>query len=286
MHVLVTGSTGFVGHAVRNALEERGHSVLGVARSANEAEDVAADLTETDAFATVLANSSAEAVINLAAVPDIAPCTADPALARQLNDELPGRIAAACADRGLRFVHVSTDQVFDGSRGSWREDDQPRPIHLYGSTKLAGEQRVLDLDPHAVIVRPGLITGIAPDGRRSSSTGLIQSVLNAQAGAADKPGMFTDEVRSPIAVGDLATVLAELVERDDISGILHAGGPEVLTRYQLAVRECALRELNPGMLRTTTRAAVGMAHVRPADLSLNSSRLAAALGWMPRTLGV
>lgn len=279
MHVLLTGATGFLGHRAAAALRAAGHELTLAARSASGDDAVAVDLGQPGAISALLLARAPDAVLNLAAVPDIAPAREYPECARALNVELPAELARACAP-GTRLVHVSTDQVFDGSRGGWREDDAAHPLHLYGESKLAGERAVQLACPAAAIVRPGLITGAAPAGRRSASSGLRAGLERAAAGG-ERPGMFTDEVRSPVAAADLCDALVALLKRPDLAGVFHAGGPEVLTRRELAEREASAWGFAPELLGATTRAAVGLAEERPADLSLDSERLRIAIGWRP-----
>lgn len=281
MHVLVTGSTGFVGSHLVAGLTAGGARVTGAGRSA----EPPVDLGAPGAAAALLEATRPDAVVNLAAVPDIAPARQHPDCARRLNVELPAELAQACRAAGTRLVHVSTDQVFDGGRGGWREGDPCRPRHVYGETKRAGELALAAAAPDAAILRPGLITGLAPAGRRSSTSGLLAALDRAAAGEGDPPAMFTDEWRSPVCVEDLVRALAELVGRDDLSGPFHCGGERVLTRRELALEEAARHGRDPSLVGSGTREAAGLADERPADLSLDSSRLVAALGWTPRALG-
>lgn len=285
MHVVVLGISGFVGSVLRVALRRAEHGVTGVARAPDDAGDVAADLSRAGVATDVLRGLRPDAVVNLAALPDIAPCRADPALARRVNAELPGEVAAACVALGARFVHVSTDQVFDGTRGALREDDVPAPIHVYGETKLAGERAARAGDPGALVLRPSLVTGLAPEGRRSSTSALREALAQAARGAAEGPRAFTDELRTPVAVDDLVRALVELCARRDVSGLLHCGGDEVVSRFELARREALRAGFDPGLVGRSTRVEARLDAERPRDLSLDSARLVALLGWTPRLFG-
>jgi dTDP-4-dehydrorhamnose reductase len=295
MRVLLTGASGFLGSAVRDELLARGHDVLASARVApragageTAADWLLADLSLPGAAGRLLERAAPEAVIHCAALADIAPCADDPSAACRLNAEVPGELAAGCAARGARLLAVSTDQVFDGSRGGWREEDDAAPLHEYGRSKLAGE-RAVAVAPTAVIVRPGLVTGPAPAGRRSASSRLLESLARGA-----RPRLFTDELRTPVASVDVARALVDLLERDVLwspgalpgapGRLLHLGGPETLSRYALGRREAAAAGFDPDLCDPSTRTAAGVTRSRPADLSLDSRRMVVLLGWFPRTL--
>jgi len=279
VRILVTGSTGFLGTSVVEQALSRGHEVVGAAREPRHERDRPLDLVQEGAVVKLLIAEKPQAVIHCAALADIAPCAALPRLAESVNSLASGELAAACTLAGTRLVHVSTDQVFDGSHGLWKETDATPPLHDSGHSKVLGEMAVDERCPDAVIVRPGLMTGKAPAGRRSSTSLLLDTLARG-----GRPRMFTDEVRSPIAVGDVARALVDLAERPELVGLFHCGGPEPLTRLELARREAVAAGLDPEAIEGTTRAEAGVGADRPADLSLDSSRLVALLGWTPRTL--
>ena len=295
MRILITGGTGFCGSWVVAEALRRGRDVVPVARGPVTARRdapprqpvgpavacgvIAADLCDEGGAAALLDAQRPDAVIHLAALSDIGPCEQDPERARRVNADAAGQIAGACARAGARLVHVSTDQVFDGTRSGWRPDDPPCPIHAYGASKATGEVRVLDADPGAVVVRPSLVTGPAPPGRRSSTSWLLDHLARGTS-----PAMFTDEWRTPIAAQDLARALLDLAERDDVAGIVHCAGEQRLSRFELARLEAAAWGFEPHLVAPGTRAGAGLADVRPEDLSLDATALWESLGWRPRAV--
>jgi dTDP-4-dehydrorhamnose reductase len=149
-------------------------------------------------------------------------------------------------------VHLSTDVVFDGEKGApYVEEDEPTPLTDYGRAKADAERAVLAEHPGALVVRTSLIYGGARPGP--------QELLAADPDAS----FFTDEVRCPIQVGDLADALIELAATD-LSGVLHVAGPDRLSRHEFA-------ELLAGRsVRAASTADAGV--VRPRDCSLAIDR--------------
>jgi dTDP-4-dehydrorhamnose reductase len=133
-------------------------------------------------------------------------------------------VAMDAARMGARLIHLSTDVVFDGRKGSpYVEEDEPRPVTEYGRAKAESERRVLEAHPQALVVRTSLLVG--GPGHEPSKHEL----------AALGPALtfYEDEIRCPIQVGDLASALLELVELD-VSGLLHVSGADALSRADLA----------------------------------------------------
>ena len=143
---------------------------------------------------------------------------------RQGEDEwstnVDGSAAVARAARGRRLVHVSSDVVFDGLRGRYREEDAPAPVNSYGRSKAEAERRVAQLHDGPLIVRTSLIYGGAEPGPQERL-------------AREGTRFFVDELRSPVHVGDLADALLELVALD-VTGPLHVAGADDVSRYDFA----------------------------------------------------
>jgi dTDP-4-dehydrorhamnose reductase len=254
--LLVTGGSGYLGAEL---LRQAGPGAVGTYLSNRFEGGLRLDVR--DAAAVERAVAGHEAVIHTAYVQsDAATIQAGSAA-----------VAAACAATGARLVHVSSDVVFDGSLGRpYREDDAANPINDYGRAKRAAERAVADRCPGAAIVRPSLIYG--GPGREPSRQ--EQDPLDAAAGLADI-AFFTDELRSPVQVGDLATAILELVALD-YSGPLHMGGAEAVSRFELAQLIVAARGGDPAAVPGASFAELGL--VRPGDCRLDSSRAAALLG--------
>ena len=173
-------------------------------------------------------------------------------------------IARACQASGVRLIHLSTDALFDGEPlgGRYTEADDPSPITAYGEAKAAAEQLVEQVAATALVVRTSLIYGGAkPSGHER----LVIDCLNGHADLA----FYTDELRCPIAVGDLAAALLELAPRA-ISGRLHIAGAEVISRYAFARAVAAAHGYDPGRLRAGSSATSGTR--RPRNCALDISK--------------
>ena len=259
-------------------LASREHTALAWSRRSEQG-GLPIDFTQRDMLVEAIETQRPDAIIHTAAISVVAECDEDPALAQKVNVSAVGELASLAAHHGIRLVHISSNQIFDGSHGKWLEEDEALPLNTYGKSKLQGEQAVAKAYPEAVTLRPCLIIGIPPSGNSSPTSGILEALDKGKT-----LKMFTDETRSPIAAPDIAHAAVDLAEKNEISGTLHCGGPEDLTRYEFALRmaEAAGRDTN--LIGAATREELGMAEGRPADLSLDSSRLSKILDWSPRSL--
>ena len=230
--LLITGASGLLG--LNLALEARTfHTVIGVDRQKlvdTPFELVKVDLLDPRAVDSVLDAASPDWLIHCAALADLDACEADPSLARRLNADFPGELAAGCLKLGIRLVHLSTDSVFDGTKyGVYTESDLPNPAGVYSATKLQGEQNVLSANPDAIIARVNFF-GWSLNGKRSLSEYFYNNLS-----AGRQSNGFTDIWFCPMFVGDLAETLVRMLEKG-LSGLFHVVGSEALTKYDFGVR--------------------------------------------------
>ncbi len=238
------------------------------------------DVTRADAIEAWLDRHPADVVINAAAYTAVDRAAAERGLAMAVNAEAPGLLARACARRGARLLHVSTDYVFDGRAGRpYVEDDPPNPINTYGLSKLEGEREALRRAPDGIVLRTGWVFG-------AHGGNFVKTVLRLgrERGALD---VADDQFGGPTWAGDLAAVLLELAMRPAApGGIYHFGGEPWMSRHGFAreiLDEALARGLleHPPRLRAIASADWPSPEPRPADSRLDGSKLAALLGRPP-----
>jgi dTDP-4-dehydrorhamnose reductase len=208
-------------------------------------------------------------ILHCAALSRSTACEADPALAKLLNVEVTACLAELAAD--IPFVFLSTDLVFDGRNGGYRETDPVNPLGVYAGTKAAAERIVL-ANPRHLVVRTSLNGGVSPTGDRAFNEEMRRAW---QAGRVLR--LFTDEFRCPIAAKITARATWELVERDQ-RGLLHLAGSERLSRWQigqLIANRCP--ELQPRIEPASIRDYQGAP--RPPDTSLDCRRAQSILSF-------
>ncbi|MFE4590071.1 SDR family oxidoreductase [Streptomyces laurentii] len=159
------------------------------------------------------------------------------------------RLAKETARRGIRLVHVSSDAVFSGSQPVYDETALPDPVTPYGAAKAAAETAARLLHPSAAIARTSLIIG---DGGSAH-----ERVVHELAAGTRKGALFTDDIRCPVHVADLAAGLWELAD-SDAAGVFHLAGPDAVSRYELGVLIARRDGLDPALLPSGLRADTGL----------------------------
>lgn len=232
MKILVTGASGLLG--LNLCLMEFGtHTIVGLDRGklhGTPFELVRADLTQPGAASHLIETIRPEAIIHTAANANVDACESDPVGTHHLNAEIPGLLAELCAKHAIRFVHLSTDAVFDGMKeGIYTETDSPNPLSIYAQTKLGGEQAVLSTNPQAVVARVNFF-GWSLSGTRSLSEFFYNKLS-----AGEQCNGFTDVYFCPMFVGDLARTLVRVLEKG-LSGLYHVVGSQPLSKYDFGLR--------------------------------------------------
>ena len=267
MKLLVFGRTGQVARALALAGPARGIAVQCLDR-------VAADLADPAACAAAVGATDADAVVNAAAWTGVDAAEAQEAAARVINAEAPGAMARACAARGLPFVHISTDYVFDGSgTAPWRPGDPTGPLGAYGRTKLAGERAVRDSGARAVVLRTSWVfDGM---GKNFVTTMLrLSDTRDALSVVADQTGGPTPAA----AIAEACLTIAQALANGTGQGGVHhlSGAPDVSwADFARAIFDVAGRRVSVTDIATADYLTPVP---RPANSRLDCTGLAAAFG--------
>ncbi len=289
MTIFLTGASGLVGSAFAGAAARRGHRVVGIVGSfAGEIEGVAQkrrlDLGDEVAVTAAVLDVFPQAIVNCAAISVPEQCDANPALAQTLNVGLPATLARLAHHVSARLLHLSSEQVFDGTRSKpYSTHDPVSPINLYGRQKLESERAVQAAAAEfAVTIRAPLLMGNSAAGQRSTHERLF-----ADWAARRTPRLFTDEFRQTCTAENLAEVMLELCERPEVRGIFHWAGAELISRHALGLRireHFKLTEKQAPLTGVTRADLPEVARKRQACLALDLSPLAGKLKTRPQTI--
>jgi dTDP-4-dehydrorhamnose reductase len=276
--LLITGANGLLGsNLVRLAagrFETLGlHSVRSAMPGATKV-----DLTDASAASNTVRNFRPDVLIHAAAMTGPVDCEKRPEEAMRVNVDATRQIARLATELGARFLFLSTDLVFDGNKGSYREEDPVGPLSHYGRTKVLAEQAAAECAPGALIVRTSLMVGTSPRGDRS-----VNETMKAALDRGETLRLFTDEYRSLIGVTNLAEALLELAGHSE-SGILHLSGPERRSRYEWGVLIARHFGWDLSRIQPVKRAEVKLFPPRPPDVSLDIGKARRVLKTPIRTI--
>lgn len=250
----MTGATGVLGRVVVRQALALGHDVVGTSRRGGqvggrvEAEPV--DVRDRPAVRRVVSGGRPDLVVHTAYAQDDWATTADGA----------AHVALAARAAGARLVHVSSDVVFSGADVTYAERAQPDPVSPYGAAKAAAETAVAAIDPSAVIARTSLIMGSRDSPMEIRVGGLLDGTATGE--------LFTDDIRCPVHVADLAAALLELGFAG-ARGIRHVTGPDAVSRFEIGELIAARDGLDRGVLRPGSRRVTGVPG--PLDVRLDCS---------------
>ncbi len=274
-HFLVTGASGLLGLNFSLAVDGKQHQVTGVdfrnpLRWINF-KMLQGDLTKPGSMERILKEVKPDVILHCAANANVDDCEKDPEGAEKVNSLLPGQIAAAAKQNRVKMIHISTDAVFDGVKGDFSEKDTPNPLSVYALTKLKGEKAVLDANPDALVMRVNFY-GWSITGKRSLAEFFVNNL------AENKPLKgFTDVYFCPMMALDLVDTLVEACDKN-LHGLYHSVGPEPMSKYEFGVAIARQFGFDPQLISPASVHDGGLTAARSPNLTLNTSKLVAALG--------
>lgn len=284
--ILVIGANGFTGRRILDDLAaNKEYTVTGCSlsediRPGESYRFIRADVRDAIAVTALFEEVRPQIVINTSAlsVPDF--CETHHEEAHTTNVTAVEQIARACEQHGSRFIHLSTDFVFDGRNDRlYRETDQPNPVNYYGITKLEGEQRVAELCRSYAIVRVVVVYGKALPGQHGNILQLVANKLRA----GESIRVVSDQWRTPTFVGDISRGVEQLMHHP-ANGIYHLCGSDCLTIADIAYRVADYLKLDRSLIHPVTTEEMNEATPRPRFSGLSIAKAQQEFNYHPHTL--
>jgi dTDP-4-dehydrorhamnose reductase len=273
--IAVTGGGGLLGANLVYDWATAGHHVVSLDRNSGAAAPGAgliyADISDPAIAGPVLEQLQPRWIVHCAALTAVDWCESHAKETLRVNAEAPRHLAATARKMGAGFLYISTDSVFDGATGGYREVDTPCPLNVYARAKLAGERAVLEEHPGALVVRTN-IYGWNLRPKLSLAEWVLQRLESAQ----EVPG-FSDVSFCPILVNDLGNVLRSMMKLG-LSGVYHVSGGEAIDKYEFAVAVAQTFGHDPARVLRSRLSDSALTAARPLNTSLNVDKAAEALG--------
>ena len=228
MNILITGANGQLGNEMRLVSKHSTHHYF-----YTDVDEL--DITDINAIRTVVKEYAINVIVNCAAYTNVDKAEDDKEMADLLNHKAVENLAIVAKEADATLIHISTDYVFQGNQCvPCREDWEPHPNSVYGSTKLAGEESIISVGCKHIIIRTAWL--YSPFGKNFVKT---MQQLTAEK---DQLKVVFDQVGTPTYAGDLANVIYKIIEEDmlDKQGIFHFSNEGVISWYDFAKQICEL----------------------------------------------
>jgi dTDP-4-dehydrorhamnose reductase len=265
--ILITGASSLPGYRATLEALRREYEVVGLHYAhpipiENEGlRKISLDLSQLNDLRGLIFKEKPDAVIHMAAIGDVDLCEKDKGLVWKTTVKPSIEIASITSRMDSFAIYLSTDYVFDGERGNYREDDVPNPVNYYGLTKLMGEIAFVSSCPSCAIVRASSIYGFGP-GRTNFAKYLVEKLSRGEAVKA-----LVDQYTSPTQATLLGKAVIEIAE-ERMEGIFHIVG-ERMNRYEFAIKIADALCLDKSLIQMAEMKEMNWLAKRPRDSSLN-----------------
>lgn len=283
--ILVTGANGLLGQKLIFLLSGlQGIEVIATGRGPGRIdfkEELYLDIDLTDrneVFSQVL-KAAPTHIIHAAAMTKVDRCETEKKECWLNNVVASESLIEAAKELGAYFQYISTDFIFDGTGGPYREENQPNPVNYYGESKLEVERVLTNSELEYSIVRTVLVYGVGRDLSRSNIVLWAKNKLEKS----EKIKVVNDQWRTPTLVEDLA-IGCKLIIDKKASGIYHIAGNDYLTPYNIALKTALFFDLDESLISPTNAAEFKEVAMRPLKTGFDISKAKRDLGYDPVTL--
>ena len=283
--VLITGANGLLGQKLVSLYTQDANTTLvATARGANRLPIselytyISMDITQKEEVMRVITEEKPDVVIHTAAMTNVDQCEVEKEACWAQNVYAVSYLAEACQTVDAFLVHVSTDFIFDGADGPYKEEATANPLSFYGWSKLAAEHILLHSSVRWSIARTVLVYGIAHDMSRSNIILWVKKSL--EEGKTIR--VVTDQWRTPTLAEDLA-VGCQLIADQRAEGIFNISGEELLTPYEMAQQTAAFFGLDATLIQEADGSTFQQTAKRPARTGFDLTKSKAVLGYTPRS---
>lgn len=283
--VLITGSNGLLGQKLLDLyLTLDNVELIATARGDNRYPRkegytyTSLDITNEQQVQQVIAQHAPDCIINTAAMTNVDVCETDKQGCDKLNVDAVAYLVAAANNVGAHLVHLSTDFIFDGKKGPYKEEDEANPLSYYGHSKLLAENMVREYCHKWSIARTVLVYGVVHDMSRSNIVLWAKGALEQ-----GKPiNVVDDQFRSPTLAEDLAKG-CQLIEQKEAEGIFNISGKDQMSILEIVVRVADYFELDKDKLNVISSASLNQPAKRPPITGFDLSKSRKILGYEPHS---
>ena len=283
MKILITGSNGLLGQKIVRQLKKNNKFFLATSLGENRNPDCpnsfyrSLDISNQDQVNKVIMDYHPDAVIHTAAITNVDYCETNPHLCHEVNVTATAYLFEAAQQVGAHFSALSTDFVFDGKKGNYKESDQPNPLSVYANSKVDAERILINSAyKNWSIIRTIIVFG---EGNNLSRSNIVLWAKEALSSGKEL-NIIDDQFRAPTWADDLAWACIKIAELHK-TGVYHISGPETFSIYELVLRVAKSCGLDTKSLNKTTSESLNQAAKRPPKTGFDLSKAYVEIDYRP-----
>ena len=277
MRILITGAFGQLGHALQSVLSRKSnYELICTGRKIKKGQEgIPLDIRNQVALKEIINTTAPDLLINLAAMTNVDACELNPKLAGEIN---VAGLQHICDSFKGKIIHLSTDYVFDGTSGPYKEDDPSNPISIYGKTKLASEHILLEKDIKNLVIRGNVLYDYSPHTSASFLNWVVSSLKDNQ-----EIKVVEDQFNNPTWTRSMSDII-ELSIENDLEGIIHWGDSVHISRYEFAKLIAKKFSLNDSLIKPVLTSELNQPARRPLQSGLSTEKLVNMLDIIPPSI--
>ncbi len=253
--------TGFLGGYILQKFQEKHIPVKGT-NYHNTINSIKLDATNLNDVEKILTSLKPQTVINCVGIGNVDFLEKNPSIAYNTNSDSAKNIAKICKKLGVKLIHISTDSVFDGKKGMYKESDNVEPLNVYAKSKVLAEQYIQDITENFIIIRTNFY------GFDKKNRWFFNWIVNSLSNRKKITG-FSDIIFNPLDVSTLSNLLVELTE-SDYTGIIHLSSNDFLSKYDFILKVASVFNFDKSLV-TKGNSTTSLIAERPKNTTLDNS---------------
>lgn len=274
MKILITGAFGQLGNSLKNFLSINDEVFRTGLNIPTGGKGLQLNIVDKIMLKDIISSVSPDVIINLAALTNVDFCESNPEIAKEVNTNGVQNLVDVFSGK---IIHLSTDYVFDGLKGPYKEEDQINPISVYGKTKYDAEKIVLDKNNNLVL-RANVLYNMFGNNKASFLNWVVNNLKNK-----NSIKVVNDQFNNPTWTESIAEILVNCINKD-MSGLYHWGDQDYLSRYDFAIKIAESYNLKSDLIKQISTSQLKQMAPRPLNGGLDQSKLKKYLNIIPPSI--
>ena len=273
--ILITGASGQLGMSLKRIFNSKYEIISTTGNNNPTGSSMYLDVTNPMLFKEVIETTNPDLVINLAALTNVDHCEKNPELAYSIN--IGGMDNLVNAFKGP-IIHISTDYVFDGEDGPYKEEDTTNPLNVYGLSKLESEKLLLDHSENSLVIRSNVLYDYSSKSEASFLNWVVDSLTQEK-----EINVVEDQWNNPTWTGSLAVVIDRAIDTQ-LTGLVHWGDGDLVSRFDFANKIADVFNLKKSLIKPILTSELNQTAKRPLKSGLKSDYAQNILNLEPPTI--